>query len=117
MATATSRRTDDRRERIAHHRREIARLEREERDDADAALANALLPVLAIAIGDEVFESDFVSESRDASLRFIIGTRSTMSVGKFLGRIKDRTFAGFVVVVEHGRLHNRTQWRLRRVTC
>jgi hypothetical protein len=80
----------------------------------DATLATTLLPALAVALGEESFLSDFLSDTRDPNLRFIIGRRSTKSVGGFLRRIEGLAFNGWMIVGD-GKLHNRRQWRVRRV--
>jgi hypothetical protein len=81
----------------------------------DAPLAMRLLPALHIEIGAEWFESDFLSETQDANLRFIVGTRSSKSVGKFLRRIAGLEFNGHVLDADTGKRRNRRQWRVRQI--
>jgi hypothetical protein len=82
----------------------------------DAALAIALLPALDVVLGGaDPFLADFVSDTRDPNVRFILGRRrSTKSIGKWLARIEGHAFAGFVVV-DAGKVRNCRQWRLQRV--
>jgi len=98
---------------ITAARKHLAWLLAEKRFANDAALATKLLPVLAIAVGDDPFLADFISETQDATICFVIGRRSTKSIGRLLSRIEGLPFGGYVVVKD-GRLHNRRQWRVRR---
>src|SRR6516225_4154358 len=56
----------------------------------DAALAIALLPALDVVLGAAPFLADFISETRDPAVHYIVGCRSTRSVGRFLARIAGR---------------------------
>jgi hypothetical protein len=120
MATTTIVRPDVSREEFDDLCRRFAALEQQVADrrngllPGDASLATALLPALAIVLGGEAFLADFVADVQDPNVRFIAGHRSTQAIGKFLARIQGRAFGGFLLAPD-GRVHNRRQWRLRRV--
>jgi hypothetical protein len=80
---------------------------------ADDTLALQLVPALALILDDTPFMADFVSDTQDPNIRFIVGKRSARSIGKFLSRIKGRTFGDYVIIAD-GKSYNRHQWRLRR---
>ncbi len=81
----------------------------------DAALGTRLLHALAIVLDpDTPFQSDFVSESRDANLRYIVGGRSTRKIGRLLSRIEGISLDGLVLVAD-GMVNNRRQWIVRRI--
>jgi hypothetical protein len=129
MATTATRQPDalaDLREEFARYREKtdarIAALTQQLADNregllpGDRALAHALLPALALELGDECFLADFIAETQSANLRAIVGARGTKSVGRFLSRIAGLTFDGLTIVGD-GKLHNRRQWRVRRVVA
>jgi hypothetical protein len=82
---------------------------------ADAALGARLLQALALALDpDTPFQSDFLSESRDVNLRFIVAGRSTKTIGRLLSRIEGVPLGGFVLVAD-GMVNGRRQWIVRRI--
>lgn len=81
----------------------------------DAALGARLLAALAIVLDpDSSFQSDFVGDSRDSNLRYIVDGRSTKKLGRLLARIEGVPLGEFVLVAD-GRVNNRRQWIVRRV--
>jgi len=113
-APTTIRQPADLQQQIAELRRQLAQLEAQARSARDAALATALLPALAFAVGDEPFQADDISEAREPNIRYVVGRCSTRSIGKFLCRIQGRPFGGYVIV-DVGKVFNRRQWRLQRI--
>lgn len=80
----------------------------------DQALAAQLLPALAFRLGSCEFLSDYLSETRDPNLRYIVAGRSTKTIGRLLSRIEGVAF-GDDVLEAAGKVNNRRQWRVRRI--